>query len=199
MCTDVDRNDKSRICEAGSVKVIGRRQIEMYSRLIHTVDHVEGILRENFDAVDAFLTHMWVVTVTGAPKIWALNFIEKHEKSPRKWYAGAVGWFGFDGNLNTGLVLRTVRIEKGVAEIRVGATLLYDSVPESEEQETRLKSICFFRHVAKARSQHPGSDNEVAFDWKRQARLTYRSSGFFCTYFSKLFPANRGGGEHNSV
>ncbi|KTD51132.1 anthranilate synthase component I [Legionella quateirensis] len=143
MCTDVDRNDKSRICEAGSVKVIGRRQIEVYSRLIHTVDHVEGILREEFDSVDAFLTHMWVVTVTGAPKIWAMNFIEQHEKSPRKWYAGAVGWFGFDGNLNTGLVLRTVRIEKGIAEVRVGATLLYDSVPESEEQETRLKASAF--------------------------------------------------------
>lgn len=143
MCTDVDRNDKSRICEAGSVNVIGRRQIEMYSRVIHTVDHVEGILRDNFDAVDAFLTHMWVVTVTGAPKLWALNFIEEHEKSPRKWYAGAVGWFGFDGNLNTGLVLRTVRIEKGIAEVRVGATLLYDSVPELEEQETRLKASAF--------------------------------------------------------
>jgi anthranilate synthase len=143
MCTDVDRNDKSRVCEAGSVKVIGRRQIEMYSRLIHTVDHVEGILREGFDAVDAFLTHMWVVTVTGAPKIWAMNFIEQHEKSPRRWYAGAVGWFGFDGNLNTGLVLRTVRIEKGIAELRVGATLLYDSVPELEEQETRLKASAF--------------------------------------------------------
>ncbi|PWY56206.1 anthranilate synthase component I [Legionella qingyii] len=149
MCTDVDRNDKSRICEAGSVNVIGRRQIEMYSRVIHTVDHVEGILRENFDAVDAFLTHMWVVTVTGAPKIWALNFIEEHEKSPRKWYAGAVGWFGFDGNLNTGLVLRTVRIETGVAEIRVGATLLYDSVPESEEQETRLKASAFLDMLQK--------------------------------------------------
>lgn len=143
MCTDVDRNDKSRICMAGSVRVIGRRQIEMYSRLIHTVDHVEGVLRQEFDAVDAFLTHMWVVTVTGAPKIWAMNFIEQHEKSPRKWYAGAVGWFGFDGNLNTGLVLRTVRIEKGIAEVRVGATLLYDSIPESEEQETRLKASAF--------------------------------------------------------
>lgn len=143
MCTDVDRNDKSRICEPGSVQVIGRRQIEMYSRVIHTVDHVEGILREGFDAVDAFLTHMWVVTVTGAPKIWAMNFIEQHEKSPRKWYAGAVGWFGFNGNLNTGLVLRTVRIEKGIAEVRVGATLLYDSMAESEEQETRLKASAF--------------------------------------------------------
>lgn len=143
MCTDVDRNDKSRICEAGSVKVIGRRQIEMYSRVIHTVDHVEGVLRENFDAVDAFLTHMWVVTVTGAPKIWAMNFIEQHEKSPRKWYAGATGWFGFNGNLNTGLILRTVRIAQGIAEVRVGATILYDSVPESEEQETRLKASAF--------------------------------------------------------
>lgn len=143
MCTDVDRNDKSRICEAGSVNVIGRRQIEVYSRVIHTVDHVEGTLRAEFDAVDAFLTHMWVVTVTGAPKIWALNFIEQHEKSPRKWYAGAVGWFGFNGNLNTGLVLRTVRISQGIAEVRVGATLLYDSVAESEEQETRLKASAF--------------------------------------------------------
>lgn len=143
MCTDVDRNDKSRICEAGSVHVIGRRQIEMYSRLIHTVDHVRGTLRAGFDAVDAFLTHMWVVTVTGAPKLWAMDFIEAHEKSPRRWYAGAVGWFGFNGNLNTGLVLRTMRIQKGIAEIRVGATLLYDSDPVSEEQETRLKASAF--------------------------------------------------------
>ncbi len=143
MCTDVDRNDKSRVCKAGSVKVIGRRQIEMYSRLIHTVDHVEGHLRDEFDAVDAFLTHMWVVTVTGAPKLWAMNFIEQHEKSPRKWYGGAVGWFNFNGFLNTGLVLRTMRIDEGIAEIRVGATLLYDSNPEAEEEETRLKASAF--------------------------------------------------------
>lgn len=153
MCTDVDRNDKSRICEAGSVKVLGRRQIEMYSRLIHTVDHVEGKLREGFDAIDAFLTHMWVVTVTGAPKLWAMNFIEKHEKSPRRWYAGAVGWFGFDGNLNTGLVLRTTRIKQGIAEIRVGATLLYDSEPQAEEQETRLKASAFLDILQKTESK----------------------------------------------
>ena len=160
MCTDVDRNDKSRVCEAGSVRVIGRRQIEMYSRLIHTVDHVEGILREGFDSVDAFLTHMWVVTVTGAPKIWAMNFIEQHEKSPRKWYAGAVGWFGFNGNLNTGLVLRTVRIEQGIAEIRVGATLLYDSIPEAEEQETRLKASAFLDMLQK-NEQKPKISSEA--------------------------------------
>src|SRR5690606_40001105 len=121
MCTDVDRNDKSRICEPGSVRVIGRRQIEMYSRLIHTVDHVEGTLRPGFDALDAFLCHAWAVTVTGAPKAWAMQFIEDHERSARAWYGGAVGLVGFDGGLNTGLTLRTIRILDGVAEVRAGA------------------------------------------------------------------------------
>src|SRR5947207_7869218 len=102
MCTDVDRNDKSRVCVAGSVKVIGRRQIEMYSRLIHTVDHVEGELRPEFDALDGFLSHAWAVTVTGAPKLWAIQFIEDHERSARGWYGGAVVVIGFNGNLHTG-------------------------------------------------------------------------------------------------
>jgi anthranilate synthase len=140
MCTDVDRNDKSRICEPGSVRVIGRRQIELYSRLIHTVDHVEGRLREGFDALDAFLCHAWAVTVTGAPKSWAMQFIEDHESSARAWYGGAVGLVGFDGNLNTGLTLRTIRVLDGVAEVRAGATLLYDSDPEAEEEETHVKA-----------------------------------------------------------
>lgn len=151
MCTDVDRNDKSRICEPGSVKVIGRRQIEIYSRLIHTVDHVEGILRDEFDAIDAFLSHMWVVTITGAPKLWAMQFIEQNERSARRWYGGAVGWLGFNGNMNTGLILRTVHLKDGVAKIRVGATLLFDSVPEEEEQETRLKASAFIDVLRNAR------------------------------------------------
>ncbi|WP_417667187.1 anthranilate synthase [Roseibium sp.] len=140
MCSDVDRNDKSRVCVPGSVKVIGRRQIEMYSRLIHTVDHIEGILREDMDALDAFLSHTWAVTVTGAPKRWAMEFIEENEKSPRAWYGGAIGAVLFNGDMNTGLTLRTVRIKDGVAQIRAGATLLYDSVPEDEEAETELKA-----------------------------------------------------------
>ncbi len=143
MCTDVDRNDKSRICIPGSVKVIGRRQIEMYSRLIHTVDHVEGRLRPEFDALDAFLTHTWAVTVTGAPKTAAMMFLEDHEKSPRAWYGGAIGKVGFDGGLNTGLTLRTIRIKDGHAEVRVGATLLWDSDPVAEEEETELKASAF--------------------------------------------------------
>ena len=140
MCTDVDRNDKARVCEPGSVQVVGRRQIEMYSRLIHTVDHVKGVLKPEFDALDGFLAHTWAVTVTGAPKLAAMQFIEQQEKSRRNWYGGAIGHIGFDGNLNTGLTLRTIRIKAGVAEIRAGATLLIDSDPIEEEQETRLKA-----------------------------------------------------------
>ena len=143
MCSDVDRNDKSRVCDPGSVKVIGRRQIEMYSRLIHTVDHIEGRLREGMDAFDAFLSHAWAVTVTGAPKLWAMRFIEENEKSPRAWYGGAIGMVGFDGNMNTGLTLRTIRIKDGIAEVRAGATLLYDSDPAEEEAETELKASAF--------------------------------------------------------
>ncbi|HEV2450602.1 MAG TPA: anthranilate synthase component I [Streptosporangiaceae bacterium] len=140
MCTDVDRNDKSRICVPGSVRVIGRRQIELYSRVIHTVDHVEGRLRPGFDALDAFLTHMWAVTVTGAPKTWAMQFIEDHEQERRRWYGGAVGAIGFDGSMNTGLTLRTAHIRGGVAAVRAGATLLFDSDPAAEERETQIKA-----------------------------------------------------------
>ncbi|NQV71272.1 MAG: anthranilate synthase component I [Pseudohongiella sp.] len=140
MCTDVDRNDKSRVCEPGSVRVVGRRQIEMYSRLIHTVDHVKGYMKAEFDALDGFLAHTWAVTVTGAPKLAAMQFIEQQEKSPRHWYGGAIGHIGFDGNLNTGLTLRTIRVKEGVAQIRAGATLLIDSDPVEEEKETRLKA-----------------------------------------------------------
>jgi anthranilate synthase len=152
MCTDVDRNDKSRVCVPGSVTVIGRRQIEMYSRLIHTVDHIEGRLRPGLDALDAFLSHMWAVTVTGAPKAWAMQFIEDHEDAPRCWYGGAVGVIGFDGSMNTGLTLRTAHIRDGVAAVRAGATLLFECDPEAEEQETHLKSRALLETLAQAQA-----------------------------------------------
>ncbi|MBW8448155.1 MAG: anthranilate synthase [Arenimonas sp.] len=156
MCSDVDRNDKSRVCEPGSVKVIGRRQIEMYSRLIHTVDHIEGRLRDGMDAFDGFLSHAWAVTVTGAPKLWAMRFIEAHEKSPRAWYGGAIGMVGFNGDMNTGLTLRTVRIKDGIAEVRAGATLLNDSIPEEEEAETELKASAMIAAIRDAKSGNDG-------------------------------------------
>ncbi len=163
MCSDVDRNDKSRVCEPGTVRVIGRRQIEMYSRLIHTVDHVEGRLRDDMDAFDGFLSHAWAVTVTGAPKLWAMRFIESHEKSPRAWYGGAIGMVKFNGDMNTGLTLRTIQIRDGIASVRAGATLLFDSDPEAEEAETELKASALLAAIRdSAKGNVPKSEVEVA-------------------------------------
>ncbi|MEU3168077.1 anthranilate synthase component I [Streptosporangium sp. NPDC006930] len=215
MCTDVDRNDKSRICVPGTVQVIGRRQIEMYSRLIHTVDHIEGRLRPEFDALDAFLTHMWAVTVTGAPKNWAMQFIEDHEETTRRWYGGAVGYIGFDGSMNTGLTLRTAQIRGGVATVRAGATLLFDSDPEAEERETELKASALLgalaavgaapqeRAEAKVAAELPGSgmkvllvDYEDSFvntlaDYFRQqgAEVVTLRHGFPVTMIEELDPS----------
>ena len=158
MCSDVDRNDKSRVCEPGSVRVIGRRQIEMYSRLIHTVDHIEGRLREDMDAFDGFLSHAWAVTVTGAPKLWAMRFIEENEKSPRAWYGGAIGMVHFNGDMNTGLTLRTIRIKDGIAEVRAGATLLFDSDPDEEEAETELKASAMLSAIRDAASPNDAAN-----------------------------------------
>ncbi len=148
MCTDVDRNDKSRICRPGTVKLLARRAIERYAGLFHTVDHVEGRMRDGFDGIDAFLSHMWAVTLTGAPKRKAVEIIEEVEVSPRRWYGGAIGALMFSGTVNTGITIRTVHLENGRADYRVGATLIYDSVPAEEEEETRIKSTAFFKAVA---------------------------------------------------
>jgi len=145
MCTDVDRNDKSRVCEPGSVKVIGRRLIESYAGVFHTTDYVQGTLKEGFDSLDAFLTHMWSVTMIGAPKKAAAVAIEALEKSARGWYGGAVGMISLNGDINTGILIRTTYLQDGVASYPVGATLLYDSVPALEERETRFKATAFFR------------------------------------------------------
>jgi anthranilate synthase len=169
MCTDVDRNDKSRICEPGSVQVIGRRQIELYSHLIHTVDHVEGTLRSQFDALDAFLSHTWAVTVTGAPKKAAIEFIEQHERSARRWYGGAVGYLNFNGNLNTGLILRTIRLKDAIAEVRVGATVLYDSIPQAEEQETITKAAALFETIRRVKQTSEKTGDRTSIKLSKNA------------------------------
>ncbi len=145
MCSDVDRNDKSRVCVPGSVKVIGRRLIESYAGVFHTVDHVEGMLEPRYDSLDAFLTHMWAVTIIGAPKKAAAEAIESLEKDARGWYGGAIGMLSLSGDINTGILIRTIHLRNGVARYPAGATLLYDSVPELEHEECRLKATGFFR------------------------------------------------------
>ncbi len=155
MCTDVDRNDKSRVSVPGSVRVIGRRLIESYAGVFHTVDHVEGQLAPGFDSLDAFLSHMWAVTVIGAPKKAAAQAIEDLEKDARGWYGGAVGMISLNGDMNTGILIRTVHLRDGVAAYPVGATLLYDSIPANEERETRLKATGFFRALREQAAPTP--------------------------------------------
>ena len=160
MCTDVDRNDKSRVCVPGTVKVIGRRLIEAYAGLFHTVDHVEGFLQEGFDSLDAFLSHMWAVTLVGAPKKAAAIAIEALEKKERRWYGGAVGMLSLNGDINTGILIRTTYLRDGYATYPAGATLLYDSDPASEEKETRLKATGFFRLLGEAQTKPIASLSE---------------------------------------
>lgn len=144
MCTDVDRNDKSRVCKPGSIRLLGRRQIEKYRGLFHTVDHVEGILRDDCDGIDAFLSHMWAVTLMGSPKSTAARFIEEFEDEPRDYYGGAIGVLFCNGNMNTGITIRTIHLKDGIANYSVGASLVYDSDGEEEAKETQIKATSFF-------------------------------------------------------
>ncbi len=166
MCTDVDRNDKSRVAVPGSVKVLGRRLIEAYAGLFHTVDHVEATIKPGFDALDAFLSQMWAVTMIGAPKRAAAQAIEDLEKDVRGWYGGAIGMLSLNGDMNTGITIRTIHLRGGVARYGAGATILYDSVPELEAQETRLKATAFFRalkgrpQAAEVRTEAPSREGE---------------------------------------
>ncbi len=148
MCTDVDRNDKARICEPGSVRLLGRRQIESYVGLFHTVDHVEGKLRPGFDGIDAFLSHMWAVTLTGAPKTEAAKLIENFEPETRNFYGAAVGALHFNGDVNTGITIRTLHLKDGIATYQAGASIVYDSVPAEEAAETHTKATSFKRILA---------------------------------------------------
>lgn len=198
MCTDVDRNDKARICTPGSVKLLGRRLIETYEGLFHTVDHVEGRLRPGLTGIDAFLSHMWAVTLTGAPKKKAVEIVEEMELTPRRWYGGAVGALLFSGDVNTGITIRTVNLRDGKAHYRVGATLVWDSIGLEEDAECRTKASALLRALAetngakpaaKEASERPGAgrrvvliDNEDSFvhtlaDYFRQTGadvITYR-------------------------
>lgn len=153
---DVDRNDKARICEPGSVKVLAHHRMEMSATFIRTFDHVEGILREEFDALDAFSVHAWPVSVTGAPKIQAMQFLEDHEASPRGWYGGAVGTVKFDGALNTGLSLQSIQIKNGVACVRVGTQLRWDSDPAAEEAAAALQAASVLAVLRDTAAVHAG-------------------------------------------
>ena len=112
--------------------------------------------------MDGFLSHMWAVTLTGAPKRKAASIIEDLEVSSRGWYGGAVGAFLFNGSVNTGITIRTVHLKDGKANYRAGSTLVWDSVPAEEEMETRIKSTAFFRAMDTLMQHRPEPVAEIA-------------------------------------
>ncbi len=140
MLLDLGRNDVGRVAAYGSVTVTERFVVERYSHVMHIVSHVEGDLREGLDAVDALLAGFPAGTVSGAPKIRAMQIINEVETSRRGIYGGAVGYFGWNGDLDTCIALRTAVIKDGQIHIQAGGGVVLDSVPEYEYEETVHKS-----------------------------------------------------------
>jgi len=140
MLLDLGRNDVGRVAAYGSVTVTERFVVERYSHVMHIVSHVEGDLREGLDAVDALLAGFPAGTVSGAPKIRAMQIIDEVETSRRGIYGGAVGYFGWNGDLDTCIALRTAVIKDGQLHIQAGGGVVLDSVPQYEYDETVHKS-----------------------------------------------------------
>lgn len=142
MLIDLGRNDLARICEPG-IKVSDYRFVEKYSKVMHTVAHVSGRLLPGYTALDALIACLNAGTLTGAPKVSAMTEIEKNETSRRGYYGGTIGYLTFSGEMDTGIIIRTAHIKNGKLTFRVGATLLYDSNPTAEYQETFSKARAF--------------------------------------------------------
>ena len=140
MLVDLARNDLGRVCEPGSVEVSQLMDVERYSHVMHLVSAVTGTLREGVGPVDVLRATFPAGTVSGAPKVRAMEIIDDLEPTRRGPYAGAVGYLDLAGNLDTCITIRTVVLHDGVAHVQAGAGIVADSVPESEEQETRDKA-----------------------------------------------------------
>lgn len=144
MLIDLGRNDLSRVCEPG-IQLNNYRFVEKYSHVMHTVAHLSGKLRKGFTALDALIACLNAGTLTGAPKVAAMRAIEKHEKECRGYYGGVVGYLTFSGSMDTSIIIRTAHIRNNQLRFQVGATLLYDSVPEKEYKETLNKASAFLK------------------------------------------------------
>jgi anthranilate synthase component 1 len=152
MLVDLARNDLGRVCEPGTVRVEELMEIERYSHVMHIVSSVRGELAGGMTAFDALKASFPAGTVSGAPKIRAMEIIDELEPTRRGPYAGAVGYFDFSGNLDTCIALRTGYLRDGKAYLQAGAGIVADSVAEREEQETRDKARAFFVAVKAAES-----------------------------------------------
>ncbi len=150
MLVDLARNDVGRAAEFGTVKVSDFMTIEKYSRVMHIVSNVHGTLRPDRTAYDVMRATFPAGTVSGSPKVRAMQIINQFEKSKRGVYAGAVGYFGFDGNSDSCIALRTVVLKDGQAYVQAGAGVVADSIPESEDQECRNKAMAMMDAIALA-------------------------------------------------
>ena len=150
MLVDLARNDIGRVCRYGSVKVPEMMVIERYSHVMHIVSQVEGQIAPGKDAYDLMRATFPAGTVSGAPKIRAMQIIAQYEPSQRGIYAGALGYFGYDGNMDTCIMLRTALLKDGLIHIQAGAGIVADSVPASEYQETVSKASALFKAVTMA-------------------------------------------------
>ena len=140
MLLDLGRNDVGRVAQIGSVRVTDQFFIERYSHVMHLVSNVEGQIRPDYDAVDALVAGFPAGTLSGAPKVRAMEIIDELEKEKRGVYAGAVGYFAADGTMDTCIVLRTAIVKDGMMYVQAGGGVVVDSDPEAEYQETVNKA-----------------------------------------------------------
>jgi anthranilate synthase component 1 len=150
MLVDLARNDIGRVCSFGSVRVPEMMVIERYSHVMHIVSQVEGTIAPGRNAFDLMRATFPAGTVSGAPKIRAMQIIAQYEPSQRGFYAGALGYFGYDGNMDTCIMLRTALLKNGQIHIQAGAGVVADSVAASEYQETVSKASALLKAVAMA-------------------------------------------------
>ncbi|MGB9803996.1 anthranilate synthase component I [Desulfofundulus sp.] len=148
MLVDLGRNDLGRVCTPGSVTVPQFMSVEKYSHVMHLVSSVRGVLARNSSSFDAFMACFPAGTVSGAPKVRAMEIIEELEPLRRGPYAGAVGYLGYNGNLDTAITIRTVTFYRGSAYVQAGAGIVADSVPEKEYQETLNKARALLQTLA---------------------------------------------------
>jgi len=150
MLVDLGRNDVGRIAATGSVTLTSKMQVERYSHVMHIVSNVTGELQDDLDAIDVLRATFPAGTVSGAPKVRAMEIIGELEPERRGIYAGAVGYIGWNGNMDTAIAIRTAIIADGQLHIQAGAGIVADSIPANEWQETMNKGRAIFRAVAMA-------------------------------------------------
>ena len=153
MLVDLGRNDVGRVCRFGTVEVKDFMHVERASKVMHLVSEVTGVLREDRTASDALLSALPAGTLSGAPKIRAMQIIDELEDKKRGVYGGAIGYLGFDGNIDTCIAIRTALFRNGKAYVQAGAGIVADSVPEKEYEETANKALAVVGAMREAKKR----------------------------------------------